>query len=232
MTRPLIVAHRGWSARAPENSLEAFALAAAGGADGVELDVHETADGGFVVHHDPDLPNGDAIADLPQFAVAGRLGKAGAAIPLLSEALALLAEQMAGGEVFVEIKGMRSWDRLRAVLRIYRSALKLEIQSFELPLLGMMAADPGQNVLGLIANEPGPDPLATLCGFGARTLSLRHTAVTQELSAVIRGADLRLAAWTVNDPERAVELARLGVDLLIGDDPVMLRQALEQRVES
>jgi len=225
-----VIAHRGWSGRAPENSLEAFALAAACGAHGVELDVHETADGGFVVHHDPDLPGGALIADLPQFAVAGRAGKAGAPVPLLSEVLALLAEQMAGGRVYVEVKGMRSWERLRSVLRIYHDALHLEVQSFEHPLLGMMAAAPGRNRIGVIANNRGPDPLALLCGFGARTLSLRHTAVTADIAAELHGAGLHLAAWTVNDPDLAVELAKLGVDALIGDDPAMLLEAVAHLV--
>ena len=50
--KTLILAHRGASAYAPENTLEAFSLAADMGADGVELDVHLTADGQPVVHHD------------------------------------------------------------------------------------------------------------------------------------------------------------------------------------
>ena len=230
MTRPLVIAHRGWSARAPENTLEAFALAAACGADGVELDVHETADGGFVVHHDPDLPDGSLIAGLPQFAVAGRNGKAGAPVPLLSEVLSLLAEQMSGGRLYVEVKGMRSWERLRSVLRIYHGALRLEVQSFELPLLAMVAADPGRNRVGLIANEPGDDPASLLRGAGARTLSLRHTAVTASVADRVHAAGFHLAAWTVNDPGRAVELAKLGVDALVGDDPALLLEVMEQTV--
>src|SRR4051794_21996467 len=53
---PRILAHRGASGHATENSLAAFRLAAELGADGVELDVHATRDGAILVHHDPDLP--------------------------------------------------------------------------------------------------------------------------------------------------------------------------------
>jgi glycerophosphoryl diester phosphodiesterase len=49
--RPLIIAHRGDMAHAPENTLAAFASAIAKGVDGVELDVHPTADGELIVHH-------------------------------------------------------------------------------------------------------------------------------------------------------------------------------------
>lgn len=53
--RPLIFAHRGASAYAPENTLEAFALAAKMGADGVELDVRLSRDGELMVIHDEEI---------------------------------------------------------------------------------------------------------------------------------------------------------------------------------
>ena len=52
MTKPLVIAHRGASAREVENSLAAFRAAAGLGSDGVELDIHATADGALIVHHD------------------------------------------------------------------------------------------------------------------------------------------------------------------------------------
>ena len=55
---PRVLAHRGANRVAPENTLEAFALAGALGADGVELDVHRTADGALV-------PRGAEIAAVP-----------------------------------------------------------------------------------------------------------------------------------------------------------------------
>ncbi len=59
-----VIAHRGASAAAAENTIEAFALAAELGADGVELDARRTADGQVVVHHDAHLPDGRVIVDL------------------------------------------------------------------------------------------------------------------------------------------------------------------------
>ena len=59
-----VIAHRGASRMARENTVEAFRLAAVVGAHAVELDVRRTADGVLVVHHDPMLPDGRLIAGL------------------------------------------------------------------------------------------------------------------------------------------------------------------------
>ena len=66
---PVVIAHRGVSGRALENSLAAFALAVAEGCDGIELDVHATVDGELVVHHDPLIEGGERIANLPLTAI-------------------------------------------------------------------------------------------------------------------------------------------------------------------
>src|SRR6476646_2920170 len=62
--RPLVLGHRGASAVAPENTVEAFTRARELGADGVELDVRRTADGVLVVHHDPAVRDVGLIASL------------------------------------------------------------------------------------------------------------------------------------------------------------------------
>src|ERR1041384_8836764 len=53
LPRPVIIAHRGASARAPENTIASFELAVAQGAEAIELDVKLSADGHVIVHHDP-----------------------------------------------------------------------------------------------------------------------------------------------------------------------------------
>lgn len=61
----LVIAHRGASRAAPENTVEAFRLAVEMGADGVELDVRRAADGQLVVHHDAALADGRLITRTP-----------------------------------------------------------------------------------------------------------------------------------------------------------------------
>ncbi len=104
MDRPLVLAHRGARRRAPENTLEAFAVARDLGADGVELDVHRTADGALVVHHDAAVrPRARVLATLDH-----RRGPAERfpTIPTLAEAL----DVCAGLLVNIEIKNL-PWDR-------------------------------------------------------------------------------------------------------------------------
>lgn len=218
---PLILAHRGDSAHAPENTLAAFRLALASGAAGVEFDVHQTRDGAFVVHHDADTPAG-LIAGLDLAALRGRPAKRGGDLPSLQDALASLAAGGPAFTVFVEVKGMRSWPDLRRELAPWRGRLDLEVQSFEPDLLAAMAGDRDGWPLGVIAREPGPDPAALLAGFGARTLSLRKEAVTADVAAAVHAAGARLAVWTLNDAGAARAAADAGADLLIGDDPRLL----------
>src|SRR5919205_2879218 len=108
--RPQLIAHRGAPRERPENTLPAFLRALALGAEGIELDVHATADGVVVVHHDPmprAPPPSGALAgrrietltfdELQGFSIRGL-----ALIPTLAEVLAVVKGRV---DVFVEIKG-------------------------------------------------------------------------------------------------------------------------------
>jgi glycerophosphoryl diester phosphodiesterase len=116
--RPRVVAHRGASAVYPENTLTAFEIARAAGADAIELDVHQTADGGLVVVHGFELSRttsgaglvNDVTTDYVRSLDAGSWWSAdfaGERVPLLAEVLALdgihLEIELKGhGKAFVE----------------------------------------------------------------------------------------------------------------------------------
>src|SRR6476620_7134670 len=93
--RPLVLAHRGACRRAPENTLEAFRMAAELGADGVELDVRRTADGVLVVSHDPVVPGFGLLVE-HSFA---RLRAEAPAVPTLDEAFAVLDDLFVNAEI-------------------------------------------------------------------------------------------------------------------------------------
>ena len=125
MRRPWIIAHRGASAVAPENTLAAFDRAFQDGADGIELDVALTADGVPVVIHDDDLVRTAGVggkvhmltlAELRQYSVGSWFGASFASerIPTLVQVLDLARGR---GLVNVEVKS-RLWRTLRGEHRV------------------------------------------------------------------------------------------------------------------
>src|SRR5262245_27865170 len=121
MSTPTIIAHRGASREAPENTLAAFARALELGADGIELDVHRTADGAIVVHHDPvpkPLPGESGLAWKPFSALSSaevrRLRVSGDhQIPTLEEVLELVGDR---ATIYCELKGAGVVDLVAPVL--------------------------------------------------------------------------------------------------------------------
>ena len=110
--RIFAIGHRGVRSRSVENSLAGFRLAAAlgreGRCDGVELDLRTTADGEFVVHHDPVLRSGEMISAVPLSVVRASPLEDGSPVPTLAEAL----EALDGLEIFIEVKRLpaeRRW---------------------------------------------------------------------------------------------------------------------------
>src|SRR4051812_47773443 len=85
-SRPLVFAHRGGAALAPENTIAAFDNGLALGADGLELDVRLSRDGVVVVHHDRMLDRTTALRGAIAERTAGDLSRAG--VPALADVLA------------------------------------------------------------------------------------------------------------------------------------------------
>src|SRR5918999_775057 len=102
MPRPSVIAHRGASGYEYENSRAAFRRAVMLDADGVELDIHATSDGGIVVHHDPEIPGAGPIAQLSMAEARRVLIRNGEPVPLLSEILELVGDR----DVWVEVKSL------------------------------------------------------------------------------------------------------------------------------
>jgi glycerophosphoryl diester phosphodiesterase len=84
MRRPSVIAHRGASGYEYENSRAAFRRAVMLDADGVELDIHATRDGGIVVHHDPDVPGFGPIAEMTLAEARQVRIRNGESLPLLT----------------------------------------------------------------------------------------------------------------------------------------------------
>jgi len=238
----LLLAHRGASADAPENTLEAFAEAVRQGADGVELDAQVCGSGEVVVCHDERL---DRLASLPwevattawwklQRADVGTpLGFRPARIPLLEEVLDALPAHFL---VNIELKcgHVRDGGLSRQVAElVIRRGLseRVVISSFNPLCLFRVAAAAPSLRRGLLINPDKPwGPQAHLLSplVSSHSVHPHHSACTPERVAEWTGAGLRVAAWTVDEPGRARELEALGVSYLITHRPGALREALRR----
>ena len=244
---PRIIAHRGASAMAPENSLSALRRAWAEGADGVECDVRLTSDCQVVCIHDADtervadrklVVEAHSYAELAELDVGAKKASdfKGERIPLLSE---WLANVHAGKKVLVELKtGQEILTPLFDVIDASSVALKqLVVIVFELEMVrALKAKRPEIQVYWLIdvkSNWLGrsqlklSDVLDTVVDTNVDGIGLRcHSGIKREMVKAILEADIDLNIWTVDDPVDARRYASFGVSSLTTNCPEVIREAL------
>jgi glycerophosphoryl diester phosphodiesterase len=234
-----ILGHRGASADAPENTLRAFQLALAQGADGVELDVRLCSSGEVVVIHDADLARLAArpgrVAATPwsilrTLDVGSPGGRAPARIPLLGEVLeALPRTALINVELKADGAGFGLATRVARLLEQGGHRHQVVVSSFQ-PLCLLAFAVRASGVRrGYLLDPEWPwwleaGVLAPMVGRDAV-----HPADGEVTEARVRAWHRRrreVAVWTVDDPARARTLQRWGVDTLITNRPGQLRAAL------
>lgn len=217
-----VIAHRGASREAPENTLTAFKRALDAGAQGIELDVHVTSDGNAVVHHDPILRDGSKtpIAALKLAAVQRR-----ASAPSLEEVL-----QMVDGRcrVYIEIKASRAVD---AVVALVEKRLDwCAVHSFDhRSVLRTRTLNSGIQT-GILLVSYLVDVAGAMRAARATDVWQNAEFVDRDLVDQAHDAGGRVVAWTVNDLARATDLTRLGVDAICTDAPRELLKELNEGV--
>lgn len=242
---PVIYAHRGASAHAPENTLAAFRLALEHGADGVELDAKLSADGQVVVIHDQavDRTTGArgtvremTLAQLKALDAGSSFSSefAGEPIPTLEEVFVAVGQKTL---INVEITNYSSVtdalpDRIADLVIQYKLQERVLFSSFHpLNLLRIRRRLP--DAPAAILTQPGSDGRLLRGWFGrlfAREFIHPYfTDVNAETMAVERRAGRRVNAWTINDPEEMLRLFNLRIDGIITDDPRLARRVLEER---
>jgi glycerophosphoryl diester phosphodiesterase len=215
----LIYAHRGASATHPENTLHAFRHALALGVDGIELDVHATADGIPVVIHDRDVGRTTDGAGYVDETLLVRLetfdAGDGERVPTLAAVLALVGD---AAHLDIEIKGTGIERAVLDVLAQY-PAVSWAISSFAWDTLrAVRRLDPVAEIWPLAARF-GDDLIAVAADFASPAVALSTGAYTAETAAKLHDAGLRAMVWTVNDPREARRVADLGAFALCTDDP-------------
>jgi len=239
---PLIIGHRGASALAPENSLPAFARAAADGADGVELDVLRCASGEVVVFHDDDLVRlGDRPGRVARMSLAElravRL-RSGAVIPTLAEALEACGPTLL---VNVELKAAGvPWAEIRALVGAVAAVTaapglreRILISSFHpYAVWAWQRRVPGIPA-GLLFEAEAPVHLRRAWALPwLQPFSAHPQGVLCDEASVRRwhGRGYRVAVWTIDASQELRRLAAAGVDALITNDPAASRAALRTSV--
>lgn len=246
MTGPLsladtveIVAHRGYSARAPENTLVALEMAIDAGADAVEFDLHVVADGTPYLIHDDTLERTTDGVGRVRLATPGVLSGLdagswfgvdfrGEPVPPLERVLRAVGRR--AGKLYPEIKGIRTLDDVECIVRSFLDADLLErtiFISMDWSALERCRRSAPTACLGYIVERPdrvsealkraAGDPCALL-DFDARILLADPTRADRA-----RAASIPLAAWTVDNVRDAARLLEMGVPRITTNEVEALR---------
>ena len=247
-----IIAHRGASHLAPENTVAAANLAWEKQADAVEVDVYLSRDRKIMVIHDSttkrttgkarDLKIADHTAEeLRRLDVGTFKDKAytGERIPLLEEIIATIPPE---GRLFVEIKcGAEILDPLKQIIEASDQRDRIVIIGFGLDTVKaakrQMPNIPTYWLVGTRKNNDtgtwiphSPTLVDQLAGSGLDGLNVHWAGVTREFAQCVQTAGLDLYAWTVNDPAEAARLQAFGIRGITTDRPGWLRDQLQRTV--
>ena len=241
MRAPWIIAHRGASGHAPENTLSAFKRAVELGAGFIETDLHLTRDARFVAIHDATLErstNGHGavhdftLRELRELDAGLWYDRtyAGERIPTLEEVLAFSREHDV--VFYLEVKYDAAWgmhSSLAGALRSAENAARTIVISFDPSTLAAIGRIDRTIMMGLLIEGAKPDSMKTALDAGARQLCPRSSAVTSELVVQAHSADLQVVTWTVNRPEEMHSVIDAGVDGIMTDFPDRLRSVVGDR---
>ena len=223
--RPLVFAHRGGAALAPENTLAAFEHGVALGADGIELDVRASRDGRIVVHHDQTLDRTTALRGPVAARTVDELARAG--VPELSQVLHACSDV----RVIIEIKlnepefGRRVVAALRQAGAVDRACVGgfgrtvLHAVRSEEPALATSAAKEEVRLALYRSWIRWPVKRAAYSGYQIPERRGATRIVTPRFIDDAHSAGLGVQVWTINDEHDARRLLGWGVDALITDRP-------------
>ena len=254
---PLIIAHRGASAEAPENTLAAFERAIAGGADGIEFDVRRAKDGVPIVFHDATLQriarkkeraSSFTSSELQRLNVGAWFKRsrpskanpkfAGEAVPTLAQVFDFLRGYE--GRIYVELKG-KTEETLALVETVGRATRQtnllpnIVLKSFKLEAIALSKKlFPEIRAAALFAPKivsllRRERPLIERAkAFGADELSLHHSLATRKTVASATRENLPVAVWTINRPVWIKRAAEIGVRAIITNHPARLVAARDE----
>jgi len=222
-----IMAHRGASMVAPENTLGAFRQAHRQGAHWLEFDVSLLGDGTAVIHHDATLDrctnrtgplSAISAADLP-----GIEAGPGEGLPTLEQTLDLVDELGLYANLEMKPHKLAPGTLSAAVARALRTrpwaATRVITSSFWIAELTALRAEMPDAPLAAIYRKPPKDWPEVLARLDAAALHLRYSHISQSLLDTARRLGLDVRVFTVNDPGLLAPFRSLGLTGVITDHP-------------
>ncbi|GHH69591.1 glycerophosphodiester phosphodiesterase [Promicromonospora soli] len=248
--RPAVIAHRGYSAVAPQNTLAAVEAACRAGADAVEIDLQPTADGvGAVIHDETVDATTDGTGKVSALTADEVLGLdagsyfspafSGQRVPTLGDVLGVLARHP-DTDLLLELKGSWGAEQVERVAGTISGAGfdgRVLVQSFR-PGTVATVRDVAPHLPGGLLVSFDPPGLLRLCErlhVVACNPSVSTVAGSPRLVSRLHAAGLRVMSWTANDPAAWTTLvtadAGAGVDAVITDRPERLAGWLAGRTD-
>jgi len=231
-----IMAHRGASAAAPENTIAAIEGAIVAGAQWVEIDVQETADGHVVVVHDSDLKKiggsaltvaGSTLQQLQQVDIGSWFGPefSDQRIPTLERVLELCKDRIS---VNIELKYYGKQVRLeqRVAEIVERVGMSEQVMFMSLSYDGIQVLRrlrPDWKV-GLLSSVA----VGNLASLDVDFLALNGRAASRHMIRQAHKRGKQVMVWTVNDAVAMASMIGRGADGLITDEPALAGRVLEE----
>ena len=237
----VIIAHRGASFEAPENTLASVNLAWEQNTDAVEIDVYLSKDNKIMVIHDKDTKRTAGEKLVVKESMASDLRKLdvgsfkspdyqGEKIPFLSEVIETIPE---GKKLIVEVKcGTEILPFLKESFIKSGKIDQLVIISFDFDVVaGAKKIMPEVSAYWLhfnLAGEYNTKWIEKAREADLDGLNFRHKGISEEYIKSVHDANMEIYAWTVDDPEEAAKLFGFGIDGITTNRPGWMRKELEK----
>lgn len=239
MRTPWVIAHRGASGHAPENTLAAYQRAVELGATFIETDLQVTRDGQFVAMHDETLERTTNGCGEVQDCKLSELRNVdaglwfdrefmGQRIPTLDEIFEFSRNRDVVFYLELKYAAVAGMDHaLAAALRKAESMPRMIVISFDPATLAPLRRIDPSIMTGLLLEEVAPDSIQAALDLGVRQLCPKSSCLSAKLVQEAHRADLQVVTWTVNSAVEMRSIIATGVDGIMTDFPDRLRAVIE-----
>jgi glycerophosphoryl diester phosphodiesterase len=227
---PIIVGHRGAAAHVLENTAASFAAAVRLGVGMIELDIHESLDGEFIVIHDAHLgrisSRRDVVCQTHSDVLTAIELNGGHRLLKLVQAFAVIPEAVG---VMVEIKAIRSYQKLADLIQCQTRHCDAVVTSFDVSLLQKLQNCDSSLRLGVVSKTATKLPKARKTGLLFREVCLDFQCLTASRVANLQSEFGRVFAWTVDRSRDIQKMIDYKVDGIISNRPDEVARLVRER---